>query len=258
MNYLSFDKSKAGHSFRSFCKRSGSILWTVKDGVVWWCLSRHTETGELGDWGGGSKSTEDARAAMIREGIEESRGVFREVLLDSSAIDRSTVLVDGCNMAIFFIYVSPDFASRSVALFEEAKQSMHASSTSAASTTEKTELKGKKKASCYSCLEEVSELVWVDHPTFSNLVCGELTTDRSDRPKEILWIKIRGFIRKLVSLDDFRDLLIKKLEMENQSSQTNDSFRNFGSIEKYEEMKYDLHLEMQRDLQRDLQCPCEV
>lgn len=236
---------KRGHSFKAFCKRSGSILWTVKDGTVWYCLSRHTETGELGDWGGGSKATEDARAAMVREGIEESRGVFRGILTDPATIDRSIVLVDGCNMAIYFIYVPPEFVVESVRSFEEAKRQM-ATAVSVpvleASTDYPT--KGKKKA--LSCLEEVSELVWVDHFTFSTLVTAE--PDRLTI--EVLWVKIRGFLRKLASLDDFRDLLVRSLGFEFHDR----SFRPY-TVEKCIELSPrapDTKSEM------EISCPCEV
>jgi hypothetical protein len=204
---------RKGSEFSGFVKRSGVMPYTIRHGTIYYCLFRHTESGELGDAGGGVKSLETAREAAVREWMEESKGAFKEILeKNPERLDDSVVLVEGKLMAIYLVYVDPSWIEKSVRLFEAEKSRppIDISDDGAGGLT----AQAKKKM---RCVEEVSEIVWVDQNTFRRLIYApisfiELIGSKDELDcKDVIWTKVRNFFKRLKRLEELESRLFDSI-----------------------------------------------
>ena len=149
--------------------RCGVIPWCNRRGHIHYLLTRHTESKELGDFGGCIRQTETGLQGGFLEFIEESRGIFlEEYPSELSLRDKPVLISDG--MAVIFAEVSANW-------YDKANMMFHQSRT------------GKK------CSDEVSELVWVDERMFTKMIYS-YTRPSSVRPANILWKRVQLFFRK--------------------------------------------------------------
>lgn len=93
-------------------KRAGIIIYTVKDGSVYFGLGVDTKTHDLTDFGGGVsyKTDNNAVRGAIREFEEESLEIFESLTFND--IEHCPVIYDKNNLIIFLhIDIDPDAVS---------------------------------------------------------------------------------------------------------------------------------------------------
>jgi hypothetical protein len=149
--------------------RAGVIPYTVTySGHIWFLLARHTPTGELSDFGGGSKKDETLLQTAHREFMEESRCIFLRRYPTASSLKDSLVLFDKHKrMALFFVYIDLMYLVGANLQFKNSE---------VLST-------------------EVSDVLWVDGEDFCQLVSnGKLEKILCN--DEVLWDRIKSFFQK--------------------------------------------------------------
>jgi hypothetical protein len=158
--------------------RCGALPYAVRNGDLYYCLSRDKATEELGDLGGGVKRPECALEAGVRELNEESRGIFSHIYGSANDMSNKIAILDGLNMAMIFVPLESRW-------IEDAQPAFIG-------------IRPLKKKS-----DEVSELVWVNENTFLGLINGKKS------PQGILWTTIRSFLKKtyLPKMTEIRDAL---------------------------------------------------
>ena len=95
--------------------RAGVIIYTIRDGRLYFCLGIDTNHDAYTDFSGGIKQTEDTISGAHREFIEESLNVFGNISKDQ--INNSLALYSE-NMMTIFIYVNCDM-DRICSIFEK-------------------------------------------------------------------------------------------------------------------------------------------
>lgn len=145
--------------------RAGVIPYTIHNERLFFLMGVDRRYGDFTDFGGGVKRTESLLDGAYREFTEESCKMFagtvsKQTLLSSQAItDRFRTV------AIFFVYVPPEWLSTAPKRFEECHE----------------ELQHIKKHN------ELSEVYWLEQQPFRSQVFG-------DTPSRV-WEKTRTTIR---------------------------------------------------------------
>jgi len=145
--------------------RCGVIPYTIANGSLYFLLTRDRITSELGDFGGGVRKSEFALMAALREFYEESHGIFSHIYNSANDMGNKIAIIDGSNMAIIFVPLESNWLEEAQRAFVENPPT-------------------KKKS------DEVSELVWVNEYTFTNLINGRKISN------DVLWVKIQSFLKK--------------------------------------------------------------
>ena len=148
--------------------RSGIIPYTNLDGEMYFLLAEDSYTGELGDFGGGSKYKESGLDTAKREFEEESKGIFKSEYPNIGFFSNKISVIDK-NMAITFVYINPEWKTenRAIKLF-------HAN-------------KGPN--------DEISDIVWVNKSTFEKLVQNRKVCVNFKTLK--MWKKVRHFFKAI-------------------------------------------------------------
>lgn len=147
--------------------RCGVIPYTLLNDELYFLLSRHLYSNELGDFGGGVKKTEVSLVAGAREFFEESRGIFTGVYSNVDSMMDTFSIIDGNHMAIIFLPLDPKWIIQAQSKFKQ--------------------IVPLKKSSL-----EVSELVWVSETQFSNLISPHWRSEQQNK----LWTKIQLFFQR--------------------------------------------------------------
>lgn len=148
--------------------RSGVLFYTFIDGELFICFGRDNGSGDLTDFGGGRRQSEDPIKCAIREGNEESRFAFSEIQTEQV---QGFFCLYSSNMLIVFIPVA-------------APDKMDIRTITKENFLSKQFLTGyQSQARCYN---EVSDLVWLGESSIENLF--------SPRPNFQMFAKVRRFI----------------------------------------------------------------
>lgn len=83
--------------------RSGVIIYTIYNNTLQFILGIDTKSGNITDFGGGSKVNENVIETGLRELTEESLGVFGNITRDEI---KDHIIVYNSNMAILFIHLN--------------------------------------------------------------------------------------------------------------------------------------------------------
>lgn len=158
----------AAYLARHKTTRGGVIPYTVRNEKIYFLLARHSESGDLGDFGGGIKKHEFALNGSLREYTEETNGMFP---ISSNDLLDKLALVDGPNMAIVFVPINESWYQKAPEEFQKSKRAI-------------------KKGS-----NEISEVVWVDEVEFNRLIFAVPRPGRA-QSREKLWSRIRKFFQK--------------------------------------------------------------
>lgn len=143
--------------------RSGVIPFTIIDNKTYFLLAKDKKTGELGDFGGGSKKNENALETAKREFEEESKGIFIGEYSDLNRyLNNVTVLND--KMAVTFLQVDMTWFYSACKTFRRQRKSK----------------------------DEIYDIVWVDFETFQNLVM-----ERVNHRKFKMWPKVSKFFQRI-------------------------------------------------------------
>jgi len=159
--------------YKTRTRRSGIIPYTKINEEIFFLLSRHTDTKEYGDFGGGVRKDETALDAGLREFHEESSNVFLDLELTTEKLLTCVTLHDKhTDAVIIFLYIDADWMTRSCDNFNWK----------------------------HNPNSEVSSIMWFNESEFHQLIFNT-------RPrKEIMWSRIRLFFQRVYT-PDFMDTL---------------------------------------------------
>jgi hypothetical protein len=170
--------------------RCGVIPYTLveQDGndTIYFLLARDRPTRELGDFGGGVRKSEFSLMAGLREGNEETRGIFCTALKSANNVCNNLAVIDGNKMAVIFVPIERKWLEDAPRLFLEKDSN-------------------KKSAN------EVCEIVWVDEDKFKALIHKKSTPFDGiyDERHDIMWKKVRNFFSGIYKTKGFSETLKK-------------------------------------------------
>ena len=152
-------------------QRSGVIPYTIKDGIIYYLLAKHTIYKEYGDFGGGVKKFESSLAGSLRELSEESRGIFGNIN-PNSVVNNIAILKDDkeFNMSILFMPVSHKW------------------------------LKECDRFYTSKYCDEISDILWIDSKGFEQMI--------NNTSKYNFWSKIRQFLKIFYNENFEKNLIV--------------------------------------------------
>jgi hypothetical protein len=167
-NFCELNEMIVNSNFLSSRKieRSGIIPYTSVNGEMFFLLAVDNYTGELGDFGGGSKYNESALDTAKREFEEESKGIFKAEYPNIDCFTNKISVIDK-NMAITFVYINPSWKTDAIKRFNVNKGPN----------------------------DEIIDIVWVDKSTFEKLVHRRNVPNGCKTLK--MWKKVRDFFKKI-------------------------------------------------------------
>lgn len=149
-------------------QRASVIPYTIRDGVMYYLLGVHSETGDITDFGGGVKKSENSLYSAAREWKEETKGVFGSDLYNINNMLLNVAVYDK-NMALLFVPINNKWIDTANFTFQSI-----------------TPLKKDN--------QEISSLRWYTHTQFMNLL----------KHRSRLWDRIRRFYVKEFNQDMFK------------------------------------------------------
>ena len=168
-------------------ERAGIIIYTIKNGEIFFLLGIDRRTRELTDFGGGCKNKQNKESlidAGWREFKEESCGIFEDVISKENLYSSIVVTNNNYDTAIFFVKVDNSWLETAEESFKNAQRILKSLDINTESEEENIAIK------------------WIHEKHFKEIAFN--------RKKQCMWSRIQSFLIK--NIESYNELHNKLIE----------------------------------------------